>query len=191
MWAWIHRCLGRLIVGSRSRIGKDVKFIFLSRTGDASIKIADRVEIRDRVELRVRGGGRIILGAGAVIDSDVRIVASNCVISIGECSKISKGCVISGGADISIGSYTGISAYTVVTSSTHEKDSAIPYMKQGWIEKPVVIGSDVQIGTHCHVMAGSIIGNQATLAPSTVIAKCIPECAIMAGNPSRLVGERK
>lgn len=49
------------------------------------------------------------------------------------------------------------------------------------------IGRNVWIGSDCVVYGSITIGDGATLLPGTVLAKSIPACVVMRGNPARLV----
>jgi acetyltransferase-like isoleucine patch superfamily enzyme len=49
------------------------------------------------------------------------------------------------------------------------------------------IGKNVWIGSDCVVYGAITIGDGATLLPGTVLAKSIPPCVVMRGNPARLV----
>ena len=63
-------------------------------------------------------------------------------------------------------------------------------MLQGWEHNEIIVGSDVQIGSHCHIVSGSKIGDGATIAPlSFVYGKVEPKTTV-SGNPARLVNRK-
>ena len=52
------------------------------------------------------------------------------------------------------------------------------------------IGSDVWIGARANIKRGVIIGNGAVVAADAVVTKNIPDYAIVAGVPARVIGYR-
>ena len=57
-------------------------------------------------------------------------------------------------------------------------------------EKPVYIGSDVWIGSRVMILPGVHIGNGVVIGGGTVVSKDVPDYAIVAGNPGRIVKYR-
>lgn len=53
-----------------------------------------------------------------------------------------------------------------------------------------VIGSDVWIGEGCFIKAGVRIGHGAVIGMGSVVTKDVPDYAIVAGNPARLIRMR-
>jgi acetyltransferase-like isoleucine patch superfamily enzyme len=53
--------------------------------------------------------------------------------------------------------------------------------------RPVIIEDDVQIGIGAIILKGVRIGAGARVLPGAVVSRDVPSCAIVAGNPARLV----
>jgi len=53
--------------------------------------------------------------------------------------------------------------------------------------RPVVIGSNVWIGHDCVVLPGVSIGNGSVIGARSVIVESIPDFAVAAGNPARVI----
>ena len=55
---------------------------------------------------------------------------------------------------------------------------------------PIVIGSDVWIGSHAMIMSGVTVGQGAVVAAGSIVTKDVPDYAIVAGNPARIIKYR-
>lgn len=52
---------------------------------------------------------------------------------------------------------------------------------------PIIIGDDVWIGTGAVITKGVKIGNGAVIGVNSLITKDVPENAIVAGNPAKVI----
>lgn len=113
-------------------------------------------------------------------------------IFIGDYSHIGHYCYISGWGGITIGSWVRIGkGACLITSEHNSEDVDIPIKKQGITLKPIVIEDDVWIGVNAMVMPGVKIGKGAIISSGSVVFMDIPEYSIVAGNPARVVRNRK
>ena len=55
---------------------------------------------------------------------------------------------------------------------------------------PIVVGNDVWIGHGVLVMAGVNIGDGAIIAAGSIVTKDVPPCAIVGGNPAKIIKYR-
>ena len=53
--------------------------------------------------------------------------------------------------------------------------------------KPITVGDNVWFGGHCVVLAGVTIGNNVVVGAGSVVTKDIPDNAVVAGNPARIL----
>jgi len=68
----------------------------------------------------------------------------------------------------------------------------VPMIEQGMAEpRPVVIQSDVWIGGQVIILPGCTIGQGAVVGAGAVVTRDVPPCAIVAGNPARVIGDRR
>lgn len=85
-----------------------------------------------------------------------------------------------------------IGPFTVIHSGNHNfKKSSIPIYLQGFNFKKVIIEDDVWIAAHCTILSGVHIGKGAVIAAGSVVTKDIPDYAIAAGVPARIIGYRE
>lgn len=57
-------------------------------------------------------------------------------------------------------------------------------------EQPIVIGNDVWIGTRAIILPGVTVGNGVIIGAGCVVAKSVPDYAVIVGNPGRIVKYR-
>nr|WP_319636943.1 CatB-related O-acetyltransferase [Janthinobacterium sp. FT58W] len=70
--------------------------------------------------------------------------------------------------------------------SVRKKFSRFEYLP----EVRTTIGSDVWIGDGAFIKAGTVIGNGAVVGMGAVVTKDVPDYAVVAGNPARIVKYR-
>lgn len=104
---------------------------------------------------------------------------------IGIHASISGTCII--GNNVMMGPYC-----TIYTRNHAFDDVTKPMCQQGFSdEKKVVIGDDVWIGGHVIILPGVTIGSHSIIGAGSVVAKDVPEWAIVAGNPAEVKKYRK
>ncbi len=162
-------------------------------TGNSSnISIGDNVRIMKNVEFKIRDDSVIIINNHVKIDDGVRIIsANNSTLTIDDYSKVMFHSMINAGADIKIGKKSGISAFCIVNSSLHQFNKGKNYMDQCYDHKPILIGNDVQVGSHSYIMPGVTIGNGAIISTHSVVKSEVKGNMIVAGIPARVVDERE
>lgn len=113
---------------------------------------------------------------------------------IGANSNIGDNC-------ISIGSYCSIGQNTLIGPNIHPVDrlstSAVFYSSSwGYVEhnekdsfnsKSVILGNDVWVGAYSIILPGINIGDGVVIGANSVVTKDVPDFAIVAGNPARII----
>src|SRR5699024_4409224 len=94
--------------------------------------------------------------------------------------------------EITIGNGVMIGPYCLIYTCNHNtKDLSVPMFKQGMdVMKPVVIEDDVWIGGRVIILPGVHIGTGAIIGAGAVVTKDVPEYAIVAGNPAKIIRYR-
>ena len=111
--------------------------------------------------------------------------------TIGRGSVINAGAVIHAAGGVSIGRYVHIGHGLSIYSSNHNYNSkkSIPYDNKD-INSPVKISDFVWIGANVSVMPGINIGEGAVVAGGSVVARHVPNYAIVGGNPAVVIKYR-
>jgi acetyltransferase-like isoleucine patch superfamily enzyme len=100
------------------------------------------------------------------------------------------GTVFSSNDRILIGDYTFIAYGAVIADSfaAVPPDVAVLEDDDPGSPREVRIGDDVWIGTRAVVLGGADVGNGAIIGAAAVVAAKVPDYAVVAGNPARVVG---
>lgn len=112
-------------------------------------------------------------------------------ISLGDRSGIGENAKLRG--IITIGNDVMIGEDVLMITANHKyKRTDIPMCEQGFTEeKPIIIGNDVWIGSRVIILAGVKVGKGAIIGAGAVVAKDVPERAIVVGNPAKVIKFRK
>ena len=75
----------------------------------------------------------------------------------------------------------------IITSNHNHDDISTPMRFQGYKIEPVIIGDDVWIGTRAIILPGKKIGKGAIIGAGAIVTKDVPDYAIVAGNPAKVL----
>ena len=109
---------------------------------------------------------------------------------LGKFSDLGVNCEIHG--EVRIGDHTFMGPGVAIWTTNHAFDRTdVPIMYQGdQPERPVFIGDDVWIGTRAIILPGVQVGNHVIIGAGSVVTKNIPDWAIAAGNPAKIIKYR-
>lgn len=94
--------------------------------------------------------------------------------------------------DLILEDYVGWGPGAKVLGSTHTGDPVTePTIKTGLIIKPVRIGHGADVGMNASILPGVTIGKQAIVGAGAVVTGDIPEYAIAAGVPAKVLRDRR
>ena len=108
-------------------------------------------------------------------------------IAIGENSGIGVNASLNG--TITIGRNVMMGPDVILITRNHNfHRTDIPMIEQAeQDEEPIQIGDDVWIGARAIILAGVSIGSGAIVGAGSVVTKNLPDRAVVAGNPARII----
>jgi acetyltransferase-like isoleucine patch superfamily enzyme len=117
-----------------------------------------------------RGEGKFSIGVGSHLKSDTFIEYMGGVV---------------------IGDYFHTGKGLTIFTSNHDYDQGekIPYGDKA-VLREVVIGNWVWCGANVTIVPGVHIGDGAVIGSGAVVTKDVPECAVVGGNPAKIIKYR-
>ena len=147
------------------------------------------------IEDSVRGS-RIVVGAHSVIDSFVKVkpAGGSGDLVIGEHVVINAGGVLYTGHGIRIGNHVAVAANCTFAPVNHayaERDRFI--REQGFLPSKggIVIEDDVWVGANCVLLDGAVLRKGCVVGAGSIVRGELQAYTVYAGQPLRVVGERR
>lgn len=191
----VRRHLGSLVFGPWIRAelaiaGVDVapgaRFFgrpIVQRYRGSTIRIGPDAELRSSPRSGVLGISHPVI---------LTTLASHASIEIGRSVGLS-GTTLCAQILIRIGDRSLIGADAIVTDTDHHPLSGPrpKYTLKGVAAEAIIIGADVFIGARAIILKGSRIGDAAVVGAGSVVAGEVPPCAVVAGNPARVIASSR
>ena len=169
LWTFFYKTIGRSSFVEFDTNSKVEGYIRIPQNG-GKITIKGASHICKNVELSVSKFAKLVI-EDSFCGPYVSISCQRKVI-------IGKNCLIAG--SVSIHDNNHVFERTDISINV-----------QGFIAKPVFIGDDVWIGTRSVILPGVKIGSHSIIGAGSIVTKDVPEWAIYAGNPAKLIRYRK
>ena len=136
------------------------------------------------IRRRAKSCGRnlLVLGPGVSVTGNT---------TIGDGAGFGKRVKIFGDGPVSIGRRAVLAEDSVVYTQVHDYDHSdvLPF-GWGFTYPETSIGDYAWIGIKCIVLPGARIGEGAIVQAGSVVMGVVPPCAIVAGNPAKVIGWR-
>ncbi len=198
--SWIPGALGLLLRSKLyprllGRVGRNVTFgtgVVLRHP--KKIFIGNNVVIDDNCVLDAKGMDNrgIFIGDGVFVGRNTIINCKNGDIILEDNVNISSNSIIFSASEVRVGADYLIAAYCYLVGGTHHFDNPeIPVLYQKRSSQGISLGPGGWLGAHVTVFDGVTIGKNAVIGAGSVVNKNIPDFAIAAGIPAKVVKKRK
>ena len=142
--------------------------------------------------LQIGREGRIDLGRWSWIGHGTKLRCHEGAISIGAKSVLGQECTISAYRHVSIGRECVIADRVMLIDFDHGVvDVDLPIRLQGIYKRDVHVGNNVWIGYGACVLRGVTVGDNAVIGTNAVVTKDVPDNAVVAGVPARVIRMRE
>ncbi len=144
------------------------------------------------VKFEIGRNAKVTLGRWSWLGHDCKIRAHEGHVSIGAKSVLGQECTISAYQRISIGRECIIADRVMMIDFDHGVvEVERPIREQGIYKRDVEVGHNVWIGYGACLLRGVIVGNNSVIGTSAVVTCDVPENAVVAGIPARMIRKRK
>lgn len=145
-------------------------------------------QILGKVYLRAKN---IKIGSNVTFYPGVYLWGNN--ITIGDNVDIGIGTIIHSTNGITIGSNTVIAGQCYIIDSNHgtAKNELIRNQKSVAAKDGITIGNDVWIAAQSTILKGALISDHVVVGANSLVNTKIPQYAIVAGTPAKIIKYRK
>lgn len=185
-------CRGLLAsCGRKPAIGSGVVFRHPKR-----VTLGDGVVIDDGCCFDANSEERISISVGSrcMFGRETRLSAKRGMISIGDDCGFGAGITIHSAVEgrVTIGNKVIVAGHCYLGGGQYHTDRVdVPIVDQGHIHgQNLVIGDNVWIGAGAVVVSGVTVGRDAIIAAGAVVTKDVPDFAVVAGVPARVLKVR-
>lgn len=140
-----------------------------------------------RLGRNMKISSNVRIGKESALEDGCRVIAEPRIV-IGDHFYANAYCHMLG--DITIGNDVILGPKVTIWARDHGTAKDVPMRLQPHVAAPIVIGDDVWIGASAVILKGVTIGRGAVVAAGCVVTKDVPEWAIVAGVPARIIKHR-
>jgi acetyltransferase-like isoleucine patch superfamily enzyme len=144
--------------------------------------------VQPGVTFEIGPHGKVIMGRWSWLGDGCKVRAHEGTIEIGAKSVLGQECTLSCFQHIKIGRECIIADRTMMIDFDHGVvDTERPIREQGIYKRDVIVGHNVWIGYGASVLRGVTVGDNAVIGTSAVVTKDLPDNAVAAGVPARVI----
>ncbi len=156
-------------------------------------------------DLRKRGGHLVIERGVMVFHPETISLGDNVYVGhntilkgyhlnelvVGDNVWIGQDCFLHSAGGIRIGNNVGIGPKVIILTSSHaENGRLVPILFSDLVTAPVVIEDDADLGVGSIILPGVRVGRGAQVGAGSVVTSDVPDYAIVAGSPARVLRYR-
>lgn len=183
----LRRSSGPLFIGRGARL-KNPQLI--SHSG--RLVVEDFAEVQGLAVHGLNFGAEVSIGRGVQIrpssyyGGDVGVG-----LWVGDRSSFGSGCFVGCSGEIRIGSDVMLGPGVRLFSENHDFASTAETIKsQGVVRSFLRIGDDTWVGSGATITAGVTVGSGAVIAAGSVVTRDVPDGAVVAGVPAKVIRTR-
>ena len=156
------------------------------------LKLDGLAFLGSHVTLEIGRGARVELGRWSWVGHGTKIRAHEGVVSIGAKTVLGQECTLSAYQRVSIGSECVIADRAMLIDFDHiVVDVERPIREQGIYKRYVRVGNNVWIVYGACIIRWVTVGDNAIVGASAVVTRDVPDNAVVAGCPARIVRMRE
>ena len=144
------------------------------------------------VTLEIKPGARLVLGRWSWVGHGCKIRVHEGEVRIGAKTVMGQECTISAFQHVAIGRECVVADRVMLIDFDHGVvDVERPIRLQGIYKRDVNVGNNCWIGYGVCVLRGVTVGDNCVLGTSAVVTKDVPDNAVVAGIPARVIRMRE
>jgi acetyltransferase-like isoleucine patch superfamily enzyme len=168
-----------------------VRFLILKARFRSRLQTDGICFVCPHVKLEIGRGATLRIGRWAWIGHGSKIRVHEGEVSIGAKTVMGQECTISAFQQVSIGRECILADRVMLIDFDHGvTEVERPIRVQGIYKRDVRVGHNVWIGYGACILRGVSVGDNSIIGTSAVVTKPIPENAVVAGVPARVIRTR-
>lgn len=147
--------------------------------------------------VRIFGAGPVRIGERVRIDAYCVITVGSAGVTVEDNVHVAAFCFLSAsGAALHLESFCGVSSHVAIFTSTEDysggwmSNPTVPAQFKNVRSGPVRFQRHALVGSHAVIMPGVTLGLGCSVGAASFVNKSIPDGAVVAGTPLRIVGHR-
>jgi acetyltransferase-like isoleucine patch superfamily enzyme len=183
MYPWLLGAVGRGVVFGQGVVLRH----------PAKIRLADGVTVDDLVVLDAKGTHNrgIDIGRGVFLGRASILSCKDGDIVLGDHTNLGFHCEVFSGSRVTVGRHGLFAAYVYLVGGGHEFESGdVAVIDQPRASVGITLGDNVWLGTGAKVLDGVTLGSNVVVGANGVVNSDLPDGAIAAGVPARVLRTR-